>query len=56
MRIQFLNGGLANQVFQYVFVRFAQRYCTGEEWYLDDSFFFVTAMSWKRFLELRQIF
>jgi len=41
MRIQFLNGGLANQVFQYVFVRFAQRYCTGEEWYLDDSFFFV---------------
>ena len=26
MRIQYLNGGLANQVFQYIFVRFAELY------------------------------
>lgn len=41
MRIQFLNGGLANQVFQYIFVRFAEKYCPGEQWFLDDSFFFL---------------
>lgn len=41
MKIQFLNGGLGNQVFQYVFVRYAQLHCPEETWYLDDSFFFV---------------
>lgn len=41
MKIQFLNGGLANQVFQYIFVRFAERYYPQEKWYFDDSFFFV---------------
>lgn len=42
MRIQLLNGGLGNQVFQYLFVRFAERYCPEETWYFDDSYFFVT--------------
>lgn len=40
MRIQLLNGGLGNQVFQYIFARFAERYHPGETWYLDDSTFF----------------
>jgi len=42
MRIQLLNGGLGNQVFQYLFVRFAERYYPGETWYFDDSYFFLT--------------
>lgn len=42
MHIQFLNGGLANQTFQYIFARFAENYLDdGEPWYLDDSFFYV---------------
>lgn len=42
MKIQYLNGGLANQVFQYIFVRFAELYNPQEEpWFIDDSFFFV---------------
>lgn len=42
MKIQYLNGGLANQVFQYIFVRFAELYNPSEEpWLIDDSFFFV---------------
>lgn len=42
MKIQFLNGGLANQVFQYIFVRFAElRHPEEEPWLIDDSFFFV---------------
>lgn len=41
MRIQYLNGGLANQVFQYIFYRYAQLEKPGEDvWFLDDSFFF----------------
>lgn len=41
MKIVFFNGGLANQVFQYIFYRFAQIRRPDEEWILDDSFFFV---------------
>ncbi len=42
MRIQFLNGGLANQVFQYIFVRYAELlHPEWEPWFIDDSFFFV---------------
>ena len=41
MRIQLINGGLGNQVFQYIFMRFAERYSPGEVWYLDDSAFFL---------------
>lgn len=42
MNIQFINGGLANQVFQYIFLRHAELAHPGcEPWYLDDSFFYV---------------
>ncbi len=42
MKIQFLNGGLANQAFQYIFTRFAElRHPDEEPWYLDDSVFFT---------------
>ncbi len=41
MKIVFLNGGLANQTFQYIMYRHAQLRCPEDEWYLDDSFFFV---------------
>lgn len=42
MKIQFLNGGLANQIFQYIFVRFAELYNSSEDpWLIDDSFFFL---------------
>jgi len=41
VKIQYLNGGLANQVFQYIFYRYAQSVHPEEQWFLDDSFFFV---------------
>lgn len=42
MKIQYLNGGLANQVFQYIFVRFAELHNPqSDPWLIDDSFFFV---------------
>lgn len=42
MKIQYLNGGLANQIFQYIFVRYAQLSMPGQDnWFLDDSFFFL---------------
>lgn len=42
MKIQYLNGGLANQAFQYIFARYAELHNpTGEKFFLDDSFFFV---------------
>lgn len=41
MKIQYFNGGLANQVFQYIFYRYAQLSCGEKDiWLLDDSFFF----------------
>lgn len=39
VRIQFLNGGLANQVFQYIFARYYELSHPGETMYLDDSYF-----------------
>ena len=39
MIIQYLNGGLANQTFQYIFSRYVEM-STNEICYLDDSFFF----------------
>ena len=39
MKIQFLNGGLANQVFQYIFVRYYELSRPGEIMYMDDSYF-----------------
>lgn len=42
MKIQYLNGGLANQVFQYIFVKFAElTHPESDPWFFDDSFFFV---------------
>lgn len=39
MKIQFLNGGLANQAFQYIFSRYYELSHPGERMYLDDSYF-----------------
>lgn len=44
MKIVFLNGGLANQVFQYIFFRYAEINKPEEDWILDDSFFFVNSV------------
>ena len=41
MKIQLLNGGLGNQVFQYIFARYMEL-TTGDTVYLDDSFFYLT--------------
>ena len=41
MKIQQLSGGFASQVFQYVFMRYGQMSDPDEEWYLDDSDFFI---------------
>lgn len=39
IKIQFLNGGLANQVFQYIFARHYELSHDGDIMYLDDSYF-----------------
>lgn len=39
MKIQFLNGGLANQAFQYIFARYYELSHPGEIMFLDDSYF-----------------
>ena len=39
LKIQFLNGGLANQAFQYIFARHFELSHPGEIMYLDDSYF-----------------
>lgn len=39
MKIQFLNGGLANQAFQYIFARYYELAHPGEVMYMDDSYF-----------------
>ena len=39
MKIQFLNGGLANQVFQYIFARYYALSHPGDKMYLDDTYF-----------------
>lgn len=41
MRIQRLSGGLACQVFQYAFMRYGEITMPEEDWYLDDSDFFI---------------
>lgn len=61
MKIQYLNGGLANQVFQYIFVRYAElTYPDCGPWIFDDSFFLLRmctmAMNWTKFLILKQIY
>ena len=39
MKIQFLNGGLANQAFQYIFARYYELSHPGDIMYLEDSYF-----------------
>lgn len=39
MKIQFLNGGLANQAFQYIFARYYELSHPGDKMFLDDSYF-----------------
>lgn len=39
VRVQFLNGGLANQTFQYIFARYYELSHPGEKMFLDDSYF-----------------
>ena len=39
MKVQFFNGGLANQAFQYIFARYYELSHPGEVMYLDDSYF-----------------
>lgn len=39
MKIQFLNGGLANQAFQYIFARHYALSHPGDVMYMDDSYF-----------------
>lgn len=39
MKIAFLNGGLGNQAFQYIFARYYALSHPGEVMYLDDSYF-----------------
>lgn len=39
MKIQFLNGGLANQTFQYLFARYYELAHPGEMCFLDDTYF-----------------
>lgn len=39
MKIQFLNGGLANQAFQYIFCRYYELSYPGDVIYMDDSYF-----------------
>lgn len=39
MKIQFLNGGLANQAFQYIFARYYELSHPGDVMYLDDTYF-----------------
>lgn len=42
MKIQLLNGGLANQVFQYIFARYGELSRPGDgKWFFDDSAYFV---------------
>lgn len=44
MKIQFLNGGLANQTFQYIFARYYELAYPGQVMYLDDSYFAVNTV------------
>ncbi|MEZ3503642.1 MAG: alpha-1,2-fucosyltransferase [Lachnospiraceae bacterium] len=39
MKIQFLNGGLANQAFQYIFARYYELSHPWDKMYMDDSYF-----------------
>lgn len=44
MKIQFLNGGLANQAFQYIFARYYELSHPGEIMYMDDTYFALNSV------------
>lgn len=44
MKIQFLNGGLANQAFQYIFARYYELSHPGKIMYLDDTYFAINTV------------
>ena len=44
MKIQFLNGGLANQTFQYIFAKYYELSYPGEIMYMDDTYFAVNTV------------
>ena len=44
VKIQFLNGGLANQTFQYIFARYYELSHPGEIMYMDDSYFAINTV------------
>lgn len=54
MRIQLLNGGLGNQVFQYIFARYVES-VSNEPCYLDDSAFWLDYIEHNGF-ELKKVF
>lgn len=54
MKMQILNGGLANQAFQYIFARYIEMY-TNEPCYLDDSTFWLDHVAHNGF-ELDRVF
>lgn len=55
MKIQILAGGLANQIRHYIFVRFAERYRHGDEWFFDDSWFFSNYIFWAQY-QMKKVF
>ena len=54
MRIVYVNGGLGNQIFQYVFFRWLE-VVTGESCVMDDGLFFGGSVPHNGY-ELEQIF
>lgn len=44
MKIQFLNGGLANQAFQYIFARYYELSHPEEIMYMDDTYFALNSV------------
>lgn len=44
MKIQFLNGGLGNQAFQYIFARYYELSHPNETMFLDDSYFALNSV------------
>ncbi len=44
VKIQFLNGGLANQAFQYIFAKYYELSFPGDIMYMDDSYFAVNTV------------
>lgn len=54
MKIQFLNGGLANQAFQYIFAKYYELSHPGDAMYMDDTYFALNTVH--NGYELRKVF